>query len=129
MATRAADSQATLAYVNLVGANDGLVFDGGGFVAQNGRMLLEAERFREGVQAVTLDIDETVDVVHGHQQLSLFNAHYDERCFLPIHVYDTATSRPVAVLLRPGKTPSGREVRGHPRRWFARSAAIGRRQG
>ena len=41
--------------------------------------------------AVTLDIDDTVDVVHGHQQLSLFNAHYDERCFLPIHVYDTAT--------------------------------------
>src|SRR5665213_647594 len=40
--------------------------------------------------AVTLDIDDTVDVVHGHQQLSLFNAHYDERCFLPIHVYDTA---------------------------------------
>jgi Transposase DDE domain group 1 len=25
--------------------------------------------------AVTLDIDDTVDVVHGHQQLSLFNAH------------------------------------------------------
>src|SRR5947208_16179335 len=33
--------------------------------------------------AVTLDIDDTMDVVHGHQQLSLFNAHYDERCFLP----------------------------------------------
>jgi len=31
--------------------------------------------------AVTLDIDDTVDVVHGHQQLSFFNAHYDERCF------------------------------------------------
>jgi hypothetical protein len=66
--------------------------------------------------AVTLDIDDTVDVVHGHQQLSLFNAHYDERCFLPIHVYDTATSRPVAVLLRAGKTPSGCEIRGHLRR-------------
>ena len=52
--------------------------------------------------AVTLDIDDTVDVVHGHQQLSFFNAHYNERCFLPIHVYDTATARPVAVLLRPG---------------------------
>ena len=62
---------------------------------------------------VMLDIDDTVDVVHGHQQLSLFNAHYDERCFLPIHVYDTATARPVAVILRPGKTPSGKEVRGH----------------
>ena len=70
--------------------------------------------------AVTLDIDDTVDVVHGHQQLSLFNAHYDERCFLPIHVYETATSRPVAVLLRPGKTPSGDEVRRHLRRLIRR---------
>src|SRR5436305_11588939 len=47
-------------------------------------------------EAVTLDIDDTCDVVHGHHQLSLFNAHYDERCFLPIHVYDTEKSRPVA---------------------------------
>jgi hypothetical protein len=70
--------------------------------------------------AVTLDIDDTVDVVHGHQQLSLFNGHYDERCFLPIHVYDTATSRPVAVLLRTGKTPSGIEIRGHVRRLVRR---------
>ena len=36
--------------------------------------------------SVTLDIDDTCDVVHGQQQLSLFNAHHDERCFLPIHV-------------------------------------------
>ena len=27
--------------------------------------------------AITLDIDDTCDRVHGHQQLSLFNAHYD----------------------------------------------------
>ena len=66
--------------------------------------------------SVILDIDDTCDVVHGHQQLSLFNAHYDERCFLPIHVYDTERSRPVAVVLRPGKTPSGVEVRAHLRR-------------
>jgi hypothetical protein len=70
--------------------------------------------------AVTLDIDDTLDVVHGHQQLSLFNAHYDERCFLPIHVYDTITSRPVAVLLRTGTTPSGVEIRNHLRRMVRR---------
>jgi hypothetical protein len=70
--------------------------------------------------AVTLDIDDTVDVVHGRQQLSLFNAHYDERCFLPIHVYNTATSRPVMVLLRPGKTSSGQEIRSHLRRLVRR---------
>jgi DDE family transposase len=69
---------------------------------------------------VTLDIDDTPDVVHGRQQLSLFNAHYNERCFLPIHVYDTAKSRPVTVILRPGKTPSGVEVRGHVRRLVRR---------
>ena len=78
------------------------------------------DSYRRPPRAVTLDIDDTLDVVHGHQQLSLFNAHYDERCFLPIHVYDTATSRPVAVLLRPGKTPSGIEVRGHLRRLVRR---------
>ncbi|MBC7832490.1 MAG: IS1380 family transposase [Hyphomicrobium sp.] len=71
-------------------------------------------------EAVTLDIDDTVNVAHGHQQLALFNAHYDERCFLPIHIYDTTTSRPVAVLLRPGKTPSGNEVAAHLRRLMRR---------
>jgi hypothetical protein len=64
---------------------------------------------------------QAVDVVHSHQQLVLFNAHYDERCFLPIHVYDMATSRPVAaVLLRPGKIPSGIVVRAHLRRLVRR---------
>jgi hypothetical protein len=66
--------------------------------------------------AMTLDIDDTCDVVHGYQQLSFWNGHHDERCFLPIHVYDTATGRPVAVLLRTGKTPSGKEAAGHIRR-------------
>ena len=49
--------------------------------------------------------------MHGHQQLSLFNAHYDERCFLPIHIYEAASGKPVAMILREGKTPSGEEVR------------------
>jgi len=70
--------------------------------------------------AVTLDIDDTLDVVHGGQQLSLFHAHHDERCFLPIHIYDTATGRPVAVILRPGKTPSGKEACGYLRRLHRR---------
>jgi hypothetical protein len=70
--------------------------------------------------AVTLDIDDTVDVVHGAQQLSFWNGHYSERCFLPIHVYDTATGRPVAMLLRTGKTPSGAEVANHVRRLVRR---------
>ena len=67
-------------------------------------------------KAVTLDIDDTSYVVHGYQQLSFWNGHHGERCLLPIPVYDTATGRPVAMLLRTGKTPSGVEVAGHIRR-------------
>src|SRR5664279_3966196 len=33
-----------------------------------------------------------------------------------LRIYDTERSRPVAVVLRPGKTPSGVEVRAHLRR-------------
>ena len=73
--------------------------------------------------AVTLDIDDTVDVVHGNQQMALFNAHYDERCFQPIHIQDTERSRPVVMLLRPGKTPTGVEVRNHLRRLVRRIRA------
>ena len=47
-------------------------------------------------ESVTLDIDDTLDVVHGHQQLSLFNSHADGHCFQPIHIYEAATGKPVA---------------------------------
>jgi NAD+ synthase (glutamine-hydrolysing) len=59
LATRASDNQATIVYANLVGANDGLIFDGGGYVTQNGRVLLDAPRFSEGFAAVTVDLDRT----------------------------------------------------------------------
>lgn len=67
--------------------------------------------FKAPPAAITLDIDDTCDPVHGHQQFSLFNAHYDTRCFLPIHVYHVESGKPVVVFLRQGKTPSGVEVR------------------
>jgi NAD+ synthase (glutamine-hydrolysing) len=57
LATRAGDNQATVVYANLVGANDGLIFDGGGYVSQCGRVLLDAPRFREGFAAVNVDLD------------------------------------------------------------------------
>jgi hypothetical protein len=61
--------------------------------------------------SIILDIDDTLDVVHGRQQLSLFNAHYDEHCFLPIHIYEGNSGKPVATILRAGKVPAGAEVR------------------
>jgi NAD+ synthase (glutamine-hydrolysing) len=57
LATRSHDNQCVVVYASIVGGNDGLLFDGGGFVAQNGRIVLEAPRFREGVSTVTVDLD------------------------------------------------------------------------
>ncbi|MGH8726088.1 MAG: IS1380 family transposase [Burkholderiales bacterium] len=62
-------------------------------------------------QRIVLDIDDTWDAAHGAQQLSLFNAHYDGYGFLPIHIYEATSGKLVAAILRPGKTPSGKEVR------------------
>ena len=59
IATRAADYQCCIAYANLAGANDGLIFDGGGYVNQNGKWMLEAPRWREGFVATTVDLDRT----------------------------------------------------------------------
>ena len=64
---------------------------------------------RQPVQII-LDIDETYDAVHGEQQLSMFNAHAGTTCFQPIVIFDGLTGRPVTALLRPGKSPSGREI-------------------
>lgn len=57
--TRAGDNQCVVAYAALVGANDNLVFDGGGYLAQNGRLVHSAPRFREGWSAATVDLDRT----------------------------------------------------------------------
>jgi hypothetical protein len=71
---------------------------------------LFCDSFAEVPTRIVLDIDDTEDRVHGRQELALFHAHYDGRCFLPIHVYEAITGKPVAVILRPGKTPDGTEV-------------------
>ncbi len=49
-------------------------------------------------------------IVHGGQQLALFDAHYDDTCFQPIHTFEAATGKPVLSLLRPGRRPSGEEA-------------------
>ena len=53
--------------------------------------------------AITLDIDDTCDPVHGH---------YDTRCLLPVHVYHVESGKPVAVLLRPRQESAAPRCRG-----------------
>lgn len=66
--------------------------------------------FRSPPRRLTLDIDDTADLAHGAQQLSLSSAYAGGRCLLPIHIYDAATGKPVACVLHAGKRPSGAEA-------------------
>lgn len=59
ISTRAADNCVTVVYVNQYGGNDGLAFDGGGFVNQCGRMVFEAPRWRTGYTTTVVDLDRT----------------------------------------------------------------------
>jgi NAD+ synthase (glutamine-hydrolysing) len=59
LATRAADNQTVLLYANAVGAQDGLIFDGGGLIYQNGRLMLAAPRFRTGWWSAVVDLNRT----------------------------------------------------------------------
>jgi hypothetical protein len=71
---------------------------------------LFCDSFEQVPRRIVLDIDDTEDRAYGQQQLSFFNAHHDSRCFMPIHIYEAISAKPVAVFLRPGKTPDGMEV-------------------
>jgi NAD+ synthase (glutamine-hydrolysing) len=59
LATRAADNQTVLLYANAVGGQDGLIYDGGGLIFQNGRLVLDAPRFREGWWSAVVDLNRT----------------------------------------------------------------------
>jgi hypothetical protein len=82
-----------------------------------GRGLIEqyCASFRQVPKRIVLDVDDTFDRVHGSQQLRLFNAYHDDYGFQPIVVFD-GEGRFVTALLRPGKRPGGREIRGSLRR-------------
>ena len=66
--------------------------------------------YEQPPEIVVLDLDDTDDVVHGGQQLRLFNDYVDEYCFQPLHVYEGSSGRLITTILRPGKRAKGKEV-------------------
>jgi hypothetical protein len=60
--------------------------------------------------SIVLDIDDAHDLVHGGQQLALFNVHAGGHCFQPVHIFEGNSGKPILSLLRLGKRPSGEEV-------------------
>ena len=76
------------------------------------KRVIERHRRRLNGRArrVTIDLDPTDDPTHGAQQLTFFNGHYDNWCYLPLLAFLTF-DREVeqylcAAVLRPGNVPA-----------------------
>jgi len=70
-----------------------------------------------------LDLDDTTAVVHGSQQLSLFNGHAGEYAYQPLHIYDGVSGRLITTVLRPGCRAKGSDIVKILRRVVARLRA------
>lgn len=64
-------------------------------------------------EARLLDIDDTHDTTHGQQQLALFNAHYGDYGYQPLHLYEGQSGKLITTILRPGAAPLRQAHRSH----------------
>ena len=59
--------------------------------------------FDKAPKKIILDADDTNANTYGAQQLSLFNAYYNEYCYMPLLLFDGLTGKLMLPLLRPGR--------------------------
>jgi hypothetical protein len=82
-----------------------------------------ATRLHHRARLVTIDLDPTDDPTHGAQQLSFFNSHYDNACYLPMMGFvtfnDEAEQYLCAAVLRPGNVTAATGAVGIVRRLMA----------
>ncbi|MET7392646.1 NAD+ synthase [Dactylosporangium sp. NPDC005572] len=81
VARRAAEARATVAYVNMVGAQDELVFDGDSMVVRpDGSLIARAPQFAEHLMVLDLDLPaaEPVPPVVGHAEMRVVNIHVSD---------------------------------------------------
>ena len=82
-----------------------------------------AKRLHHRARLVTIDLDPTDDPTHGAQQLSFFNSHYDNSCYLPMMGFvtfnDEADQYLCAAVLRPGNVTAAAGAVGILRRLMA----------
>jgi Transposase DDE domain group 1 len=82
-----------------------------------------AQRLHHHARLVTIDLDPTDDPTHGAQQLSFFNSHYDNACYLPMMGFvtfnDEADQYLCTAVLRPGNVTAAAGAVGILRRLMA----------
>ncbi len=59
--------------------------------------------FDKAPKKVIIDADDTNANTYGGQQLTLFNAYYNEYCYMPLMLFDGLTGKLMLPLPRPGR--------------------------
>jgi hypothetical protein len=59
--------------------------------------------YTEEPRIIVIDADDTDYSCHGHQQESLFNGYYDERCYLPLMIFEGLSGKLISSILKPGR--------------------------
>jgi hypothetical protein len=65
--------------------------------------------YPEPPAAIVLDLDHSEDPTHGQQELTFYNHHYQNHCYLPLFIFEGTSHALVTACLRPGKRPPGAE--------------------
>lgn len=60
-------------------------------------------------EVIVLDMDHTEDPTYGQQELSFYNHHYRNYCYLPLLLFEGLSGKFITAALRPGKRPAGVE--------------------
>jgi NAD+ synthase (glutamine-hydrolysing) len=101
LATRAADASCTLVYINAVGGQDELVFDGGSMVLDaSGRRVVALRQFEEAVVSVDIDVRPT----YRKRLLDPRGRHLDEP--LPVTAVSARPRQDTGAPLRVPPTPA-----------------------
>jgi NAD+ synthase (glutamine-hydrolysing) len=110
LSTRAWDYSTFVAYVNLVGGQDELVFDGGSMVVnQRGQMVAEARVFAEELLVVDLAMDEVLlNRLHDPRRRKEKLASLPEGSLQRIRLRPPRPEKRKSPLLRPTPVPVGR---------------------
>lgn len=60
-------------------------------------------------KVAVIDFDHTADLAYGDQEQAQFNTKYGDNCYLPLLIFEGLSGKLITAILRPGKTPTGRE--------------------
>ncbi len=107
IATRASDYGSALAFCNLVGGQDELVFDGGSFVVdQEGALLARAPRFKEDLLLVDIDLEAVFRYrLHHPRRRKEKRAHQTDLPCIDLPPLDVAFPAPSADALQAAPPP------------------------